>query len=322
MTWARQDFHARAGSILLDARSARIAEAVAVAEPRASVRCTVCHSPLQAVAKTRLTSSAQHEEGVSCETCHGASSSWLRGHTRTDWTQENRINAGMRDLRNLYARANACVACHQTIDTDLIAAGHPKLVFELDSQSVDEPKHWHDEPGIGAPAWLTGQAVALREATWDQRNHSGGATDSEQTFRALVWLLARVTRSDPKLPEIFEPTSSNSGALQNRADLLARNAAQWKPGQESILLILRTLAGTQSEFTGAEALSADAFFYRARRVALALERLNLALATPLSLERELASLREDVRLQESFSPSRFAAHLSELNVALDKSASH
>lgn len=41
----------------------------------------------------------------------------------------------MRDLRNLYARANACVACHQNVDPEILKAGHPELVFELDRQS-------------------------------------------------------------------------------------------------------------------------------------------------------------------------------------------
>src|SRR6266536_3787736 len=65
---------------------------------------------------------------------------WLRGHTRTDWTYTMRVSAGMHDLRNLYVRANAFVACHQNVESDLLKGGHPALVFELDSQSVNELK--------------------------------------------------------------------------------------------------------------------------------------------------------------------------------------
>src|SRR5207237_10680396 len=128
-------------------------------------RCTVCHAPFQSVAQTRLASTAHADEGVSCETCHGAAGSWLRGHTRSDWTYAMRVSAGMRDLRNLYIRANPSVACHQNVDNDLLKAGHPALAFELDSQSVNEPKHWRDDDDwSGARSWLVGQAVALREA--------------------------------------------------------------------------------------------------------------------------------------------------------------
>ena len=63
-------------------------------------------------------------------------------------------------------RANTCVACHQNVDSDILAAGHPELVFELDGQSVAQPKHWTDPPDTGARAWLVGQAVALRETSW------------------------------------------------------------------------------------------------------------------------------------------------------------
>ncbi len=73
-----------------------------------------------------------------------------------------RVTAGMRDLRSFYVRANTCVACHQTLDSDIIKAGHPELTFELDGQSVPEPKHWRDDdPSSALRAWLVGQAVAL-----------------------------------------------------------------------------------------------------------------------------------------------------------------
>src|SRR5881296_2160476 len=38
--WSRQDFHRHAFAILLDARSARIAETVGIAEAQSSARCT------------------------------------------------------------------------------------------------------------------------------------------------------------------------------------------------------------------------------------------------------------------------------------------
>ena len=99
---------------------------------------------MQAVAPARLTSSIDPHESVSCEACHGAAEPWLRGHTRPDWSYATRVGAGMRDLRNFYVRANTCVACHQNLDGDIANAGHPELLFELNQQSIDEPKHWRD----------------------------------------------------------------------------------------------------------------------------------------------------------------------------------
>ena len=100
LTWVQKDFHTRAYAILTDARSARIAEALAIPAAQESSRCTVCHSPFQSVAPARLMPTAHPDEGVSCESCHSAAGPWLRGHTRKDWNYAMRVTAGMRDLRS------------------------------------------------------------------------------------------------------------------------------------------------------------------------------------------------------------------------------
>ncbi len=328
--WSRQDFHAKAFAILTSARSARIAEGLKISEAQSNARCTVCHSPFQTVAQTRLASTAHPDEGVSCESCHSAAGSWLRGHTRPDWTYAMRVSAGMRDLRSLYVRANTCVACHQNIDNAILKAGHPAMAFELDSQSIDQPKHWRDEdPWIGPRTWLTGQAVALREAAWGSRTETdlataspstgGPAPDMQETSLALAWLLAKVTAADSALPKIVEPASSDLEPLQKQADDLARRAAQWNPNMETTMSMLRALAATDGEFA-ARTRSGEFPFYRARRVVLALERLSAAInqnrAEPLKIDKELQILREDVRTPENFAPARFAEHLRAVRAKL------
>jgi hypothetical protein len=297
ITWSQKDFHTKAFAILANARSARIAETVGGGEATANTRCTVCHSPFQSVSQSRLASTAHPDEGVSCETCHGAASPWLRGHTRPDWTYATRVSAGMHDLKSLYVRANTCVACHQNIDNDLLKAGHPSLVFELDSQSFNEPKHWRDDdPMIGPRSWLTGQAVALRETCWHARTNADPSTDAQETSVALAWLLAKVTAADSSLPKISEPSSSDLEPLQKQADALARRAANWNPSTDSMMSILRTLAEGDSKL----------MFYRAQRLALALDRLAAALKID---NQELNSLRQDVRTQSDFDAARFTEHL-------------
>jgi Cytochrome c554 and c-prime len=323
ITWSQKDFHAKAFAILLDARSARIADAAGIAQAQSSARCTVCHSPFQSVAQTRLAPTTYPDEGVSCESCHGAAEPWLRGHTRTDWTYPMRVTAGMRDLKNFYVRANTCVACHQNIDNDLLRAGHPALVFELDSQSVNEPKHWrNDDSWSAVRAWLTGQAVALREAAWRSRTDRDPAVDMRETSAALAWLLAKATLPDPMLPKISEPQSSDLEPLQIQADDLARRAATWHPAVDSTMAILRALAASDAEFVATKRISAETLFYRAKRLCLALDRLTNALkengATRISGDKKLNSLREDVRLRENFDAPRFAGHLRAFRAALTK----
>jgi hypothetical protein len=313
ITWSHQDFHARAYAILLDARSARIAESAGIGKAQASSRCTMCHSPFQSVAQARLPPTVHPDEGVSCESCHGAAGPWLRGHTRTDWTYTTRVNAGMRDLRNLYVRANACVACHQNIDNQLLKAGHPALVFELDSQSVNEPKHWRDDDSLSGPrAWLTGQAVALREAAWQSRTDPDPAPDAQETSVALGWLLAKITVADPALPKIFEPISSDLEPAEKQADELARRAANWNSGADSMMSILRSLAATNPEFVATKQVSVQALFYRAKRLALALERLTAGLNAnggALKIDNELNALRDDIHSPDNFNAARIAEHL-------------
>ena len=317
ITWSRQDFHTRAYAILLNARSARIAESVGVGEAQSSARCTVCHSPFQSVAQSRLASTARPDEGVSCENCHGAAGTWLRGHTRSDWTYAMRVSAGMHDLRSLYVRANTCVTCHQNIDNALLKAGHPSLVFELDSQSVNEPRHWRDDdPWSGARAWLVGQAVALREAAWRSRTDPDPAADMQETSVALAWLLQKVTLTEPLLPKIVEPTTSDLEPLQKEADDLARRAANWNPNIDSAMSMLRALAETDSEFVVGKDRSLQNLFCRARRLVLAVDRLNNALAqnrgTPSKIDHELDQLRQDVAAYGNFDPAHFAEHLRAL----------
>jgi hypothetical protein len=311
ITWSRQDFHAKAFAILTSARSQRIAEGAGITDAATNARCTICHSPLQSVAQTRLASTAHPDEGVSCESCHNAAGPWLRGHTRKDWTYAMRVSAGMRDLKSLYVRANSCVACHQNIDVDLLKAGHPALVFDLDSQSTNEPKHWKDEdPWSGARSWLIGQAVALREVSWRSRTDAEPAPDAHETSLALAWLLARVT--------LAEPTLSDLEPLQEQADNLARQV--WNPNSNSTMSILRTLAETDSEFVASKQTSLQ-FFYRAKRLALALDSLTRAINAnggALKIDNELNALRDELKTQDDFSAARFAEHLRALRAALVK----
>jgi len=60
LTWSQKDYHTKAYTILLNARSDRIAEGLGMtaagsANPAATnSRCTICHAPFQAVASPRL----------------------------------------------------------------------------------------------------------------------------------------------------------------------------------------------------------------------------------------------------------------------------
>jgi len=327
ITWSRQDFHTKAYAVLLNARSERIADSLGIASATSSARCTVCHSPFQSVAPSRLLPTAHPDEGVSCETCHGAAGGWLRGHTRTDWSYNTRVAAGLHDLRNLYVRANACVACHQNLAPEISKAGHPDLFFELDGQSVAEPKHWKDEePWTGLRQWLTGQAVALREMSWALANDPQNDDFAIARWDGLAWLCATAT-SAASIPSPVSQSSGTPGlsdftSMQTQADTLARRGSTSNWSESSARSLLFALAALDGEFT-AKGTANLLLGQRAKRLVFALDRLTNALSqnrgAPLKIEPELNQLFQDVRTLDAFDAPGFATHLRAFRAALDKS---
>jgi hypothetical protein len=327
LTWLQKDFHARSYAILTNARSARIAETLGISAAQESNRCTACHSPFQSVATTRLAPTAHPDEGVSCESCHGAAGSWLRGHTRKDWNYAIRVTAGMRDLKSFYVRANTCVACHQNLDSDIMKAGHPELTFELDGQSVAEPKHWRDDdPSSGVRAWLVGQSVTLREMSWAVSKNETPDADATAKWKGLAWLLAKSTAQQTNLPVIDQPGGTTTPFVftgaQQQADLLARRAAESQLSNDFAQQLLRALAATDSEFVISKETSHDLLFRRAQRLVLALDRLSNAVSSEAAVTAKnpaLTQLFEDVRSRADFQVPRFVEHLRNFRATIKPS---
>ena len=136
--------------------------------PEQEQLCLECHATY--VPEDRQAKTFQMSDGVGCESCHGPSSEWLGPHTRRDWTRQQSLAAGMTDTRDLEERTSICSGCHiggagRNVDHELIAAGHPALIFETETFSALMPKHWREESDdwAGARRWIVGQATALRE---------------------------------------------------------------------------------------------------------------------------------------------------------------
>ena len=312
--WSQRDFHQRSGLILTNARSARIAETLRISDASADLRCTVCHSPVTAIAPPRLVDKSERDSGVSCESCHGPAEAWLRSHTRRDYTYRMRVSAGMRDLRSFYFRANTCVACHQTLDSDIIAAGHPRLLFELVTQTKAEPPHWRDPVDSPVRAWLTGQAAALRELS-SKANGDAQKSDPDAAAQtsALSWLLARVTSSDHSLPPV--PNNVESGSVQHAADELAQHVSGRSFENGYGTRLLRALTSTAIEFRETSSISPDILFYRAKRLALACEALSGSAAPAQLRSAEFNKIIGDVSSPTNFNATAFAEDIAAWRVA-------
>lgn len=165
--WLNQDRHARAYEVLFDERSAAIAHDLGLPTAASeSPACLSCHT--LAVPEKLQSGSLEPTDGVSCEACHGPASGWRGGHTAQDWTHERSVAAGMADLQDLSVRTGVCLGCHlggpgRLVDHDLIAAGHPRLQFELDNFSQAMPAHWRRDPEEAVRAWAVGQVAGFRD---------------------------------------------------------------------------------------------------------------------------------------------------------------
>jgi hypothetical protein len=313
--WSKRDFHSRAFATLTTARSERLAEVLKIKSAVSDATCTSCHAPFQTVPEFEQAEKLDITVGVSCESCHGPAENWLRSHTRPDFTHADRVNTGMRDLKNLYVRANTCVACHQNVSSNLLAAGHPELIFELDGQAVSEPKHWRESTNWnGAQTWLVGQAVALREISW-QLSKTLDDKKLRDKWNALLWLLEKV-------PSAKESQSIDPAATQFWSDELARktSAANWSPN--STRDILNLLAKTADDFRSKK-VSQAVHARRAERLVLALDRLILASAPKLksATDAELNELFSLVQSLPDFDPQKFAATLEKFSAKIADNSS-
>jgi cytochrome c554/c'-like protein len=324
----KKDVHNHSHEILSKAQSMRLAEGLGIADATKDARCTICHSPFQSVPDEHFVPGVKREQGVSCETCHGAAEGWLRFHTRKDITHDQRIGAGMRETTGLYGHANVCVACHLNIDPQLVKGGHPEMFFELDGQTRTEPPHWKEEqdPWLGPRTWLVGQAAALRELSWNLERLPGtnsGNQAGEQPYpdlqarwQALRWLL----KTNPSSTPLPDGPAVKYGVVQSAADRLARSASTSKWSKDSTLTALKRLAAANNEFHD-QAISPAEQRRRAELVVLGVDRLwqalkTVGLASP-TLEIALTAAQGESKAQTDFDSTRFAAALQQVEVALE-----
>jgi hypothetical protein len=306
--WSTHDFHhLRPYATLQTARSERLAEVLKIGNPSQSPRCTICHAPFATVPGEQLSRDIQASEGISCETCHGPAENWIRSHTRPDYTHADRVAAGMRDLHNLYVRANTCVACHQNLDPEIRAAGHPELIFEMDGQSSTMPRHWR-ETNSNAQIWFVGQAAAAREMSWQLANQSSPDRDLVERWGGLLWVIGGQEQPTANLlsprHEDFEQTKTNYD----------RFARQFAAGQFSIdpVKVVGWLANSGSSFVDKN-VSKALHSRRAERLVLALDRLVPELPgarTNAAVNQSLNKLFADAQSLPDFDPNQFAKDLN------------
>ena len=168
--------HSRAFAVLQEPRSRQIAQNLGIGEATSAPECLGCHTtpttPSQRGARFL------RSDGVSCEGCHGAASPWLSYHYSAGATHQGNVQRGMVALEDPRERAKVCLDCHfgnedpnRFVTHRLMAAGHPRISFELDLFSTLQAHHDEDEDYgrrkrtvTNVQMWAIGQSMALQRS--------------------------------------------------------------------------------------------------------------------------------------------------------------
>jgi len=166
--------HSRAWAVLREPRSRAIAQRLGIGEAASAPMCLGCHATPAGRRGIRF----QTSDGVGCESCHGPASGWLTTHYAVGGTHANNVARGLVPLENPRARAAQCLDCHfgsadagQFVTHRIMAAGHPRISFELDLFSTLQQHHNDDRDyatrkgrADGTRMWAIGQAMALERS--------------------------------------------------------------------------------------------------------------------------------------------------------------
>lgn len=174
-TWLRQDYHSRAYRTLQTDQSKAIAAKLGLPSAIGAKICLDCHA--DNVPATARGKRFQISDGVGCEACHGGSGQWLESHAEETTTHADNLAKGMYPTEQPMARARLCLSCHLgTADKfathEIMGAGHPRLAFELETFTVNQPKHYEVDadyrdrkPAIDSVnMWLAGLAVSALQS--------------------------------------------------------------------------------------------------------------------------------------------------------------
>ena len=255
--WIDGDPHARAYEVLHDPRSQRMARLLGIGPAHEARQCLACHS-VQAESRAPLPKDVL-ADGVGCAACHGDATQWEGRHFLPEWktlSPDERAALGYRDLGSPRERAATCVRCHvgaadREVDHDLIAAGHPRLFFELATFQRLWPRHWSPRGRAEATAdftarsWAVGQAAALEAVAelLDTRARRAARPASEpEASHARRW---------PEFAEFdcyscHQSLGPNAGAHADRSRPRPPGSPTWQPWYVAAALLLDEQAGADS----------------------------------------------------------------------------
>src|SRR5471030_770515 len=163
--------HSQAWQVLNRTRAQAITQRLGLGPAQNAKECLGCHAEPAAARGAKF----QTSDGVGCEACHGGAGGWLVSHYTLGATHADNVKAGMTALEDPRTRANLCLDCHfgsakagQFVTHKMMAAGHPRVSFELDLYSALQRHYDFDADYVkrkplvsGIKFWAVGQALAV-----------------------------------------------------------------------------------------------------------------------------------------------------------------
>ncbi|HEY0266869.1 MAG TPA: multiheme c-type cytochrome [Rhizomicrobium sp.] len=193
ITWQDQGSpagaHSIAWQVLTRSRAQGIAQRLGLGPAQTAKECLGCHAEPAAQRGKQF----QISDGVGCEGCHGGSGAWLSTHTAVNASHADNVAKGMIALEDPKTRAGVCLDCHfgsdkpgQFVSHKMMAAGHPRVSFELDLYTTLQRHYDFDADYVkrktlasGVKFWAVGQALAVERAL---SLYAGGAHSNEGAF--------------------------------------------------------------------------------------------------------------------------------------------
>jgi len=300
LTWKHKDPHARAYRTLATAKAKDIALQLGISNPQREEVCLICHSD-------RIVASLQGKnyavsDGVGCEGCHGGAKGWIGSHSRGWATRAENVTAGMYPTHEPLARAHLCQSCHQSnvkrpLNHTLLGAGHPRLVFELDTYTLSQPAHFRvDEdyrarkPGTDSfNMWRAGQLNAARIQMTNIIGHIGQDYGTAPDFALFECFVCHQPMSGKHNNKLGTAKTRSVPRLQTSALLMVQALAEaFVPDQarsvaDSRMALLQASLGGRTHVLNA-----------AEQVLMTIDQIERATATILPDSASLKSLLRSI----------------------------
>jgi len=199
VTWSHFDPHSRAYRVLLEEKGVRIARRLGLESAHEAPECLACHTdsvPAESRGERFLVS-----DGIGCESCHASAQAWIATHDDApSVSHADNLAHGLRALERPEVRAQVCVGCHvgdgkRFASHAMMAAGHPRLAFELDTytelwRTSGGREHFRRDTdyvsrkGELAPVqiWLAGLTAATRRTARLVEQRIGASTGGFPDF--------------------------------------------------------------------------------------------------------------------------------------------